>query len=132
MESSSDSFNDDYDGDDDLTDTECKDSDTSDDDYDGDECNGESDLEEEGNNTSDDDNEENNYFWYIVYRNCKTKDDGNFLNACAGLMCLYVRSKQDDLFEEIMNNTSKLEADSMKFEEALAAAVLKHKLSIML
>ena len=125
MESSSDSTNDD------LTDTESEDSDTSDDDYDGDESNGESDSEEEGNDTSDDDNEENNYFWYIVYRNFKTKDDERFLDVCTGLMGLYVRSKQDVLFEEIMNNTSKLEANGMKFEEALAAAVLKHKLSII-
>ena len=31
-----------------------------------------------------------------------------------------------------MDNTSKLEADGMKFEKALAASILKHKLSITL
>tara|TARA_Y100000296_G_scaffold83721_1_gene115398 strand:- start:13 stop:1059 length:1047 start_codon:yes stop_codon:yes gene_type:complete len=132
MGSRSYSSNDDCDGAEDLMDTESEDSDTSGDDYDGEESNGESDSEEEDNDTSDDDNEENIYVWYIVYQSCKTKDGEHFLEACAGLMGLYVRSKQDVLFEEIMNNTSKLEADGMKFEEALAAAVLKHKVSIIL
>ena len=105
VESSSDSANDD------LTDTESEDSGTSDDDY--------------------DDNEDS-YFWYVVYQTCKRKDAEHFLDACAGYLFLYVRSKDDDLFQSIVDNTSKLEEGGMEFEKALAASILKHKLSIAL
>ena len=114
MGSSSDSSNDDYDRDDDLEDTSSNGGEENDD---------ESSSEEEGNNTNGDDS---NYFWYVVYQTCEIKDAEHFFNACAGLMGLYARSKKDVLFQRIMDKTSELEADGMKFEEALAAAVLKH------
>ena len=60
------------------------------------------------------------------------RDVEHFVEACAGYLCLYVRSKDDFLFKSIVDNTTKLEVDGMVFKKALAAAILKHKLSIIL
>ena len=39
---------------------------------------------------------------------------------------MYIVSKEDDLYQQIMKDANKLEDGGMKFEEAIAVAILKH------
>ena len=111
-ESSSDSSNDGYD--DDLTDITSIESEESDDD-------------QEDDDTCDD----INYVWYVMYQSCDVKNGEHFIEACAGYLGLYARSKDDVLFKSIMDDAARLEVDGMEFEKALASSILKHKLSII-
>ena len=82
------------------------------------------------NETDDEDADTGNYFWYVVYQTCEINDDKHFLEACTGYLDLYVRSKDDVLFQNIMDDTAKFEVAGMKFEEALGVAILRHKQAI--
>ena len=74
--------------------------------------------------------DEDNFIWYYVYRLSEIKDEQHFLDAFTGLLAMYIASKEDDLYQKIMKDANKLEDDGMKFEEAIAVAILKHKKAI--
>ena len=65
-----------------------------------------------------------------MYLTSDTKDEDQFLETCAVYLGLYTRSKEDALFQMIMDAVDTLEDGGMKFEEALALAILKYKKAI--
>ena len=79
--------------------------------------------------SSDTDEQEDAYdnFWNFIYKDCGGKEYKQFLEDCIGFLDLYSQSKKDDLFQEIMDDANKFEVDGMKYAQALAASILKHK-----